>query len=84
MPEKPKLKFIDKIPQYPPNIRAPKMQKKLKLIRGEEDVHNFLIHKQYGIKVMFMVFLYYYERRNKYGLCLKSYLNLSFGKIYLM
>lgn len=51
MPEKPKLKFIDKVPTYPPNVRAPKMQKKLRLLRGEEDVHNFLQHKQYGIKV---------------------------------
>ncbi|CAG9828894.1 unnamed protein product [Diabrotica balteata] len=49
LPEKPRLKFIDKVPQLPPSIRPPKMQKKLKLMRGPEKVHNFLLHKQYGI-----------------------------------
>ncbi|KAJ8967556.1 hypothetical protein NQ314_002872 [Rhamnusium bicolor] len=48
-PDKPKLKFIDKVPQLPANIRPPKMQKKLRLMRGPEPVHNFLLHKQYGI-----------------------------------
>ncbi|XP_028134603.1 39S ribosomal protein L16, mitochondrial [Diabrotica virgifera virgifera] len=49
LPEKPRLKFIDKVPQLPPSIRPPKMQKKLKLMRGPEQVHTFLLHKQYGI-----------------------------------
>lgn len=48
-PERPKLKFMDKVPQYPPNIRPPKMQKKLRFMRGPEPLHNFLLHKQYGI-----------------------------------
>lgn len=43
---------MDKVPQYPGGIRPIKMQKKLKLMRGEEEVHNFLMHKQYGIKVI--------------------------------
>lgn len=40
---------MDKVPQYPPMIRPPKMQKKLRLMRGPEELHNFLIHRQYGI-----------------------------------
>lgn len=31
------------------NIRPPKMQKRLKLMRGPELVHNTLMHKQYGV-----------------------------------
>ncbi|XP_053672262.1 39S ribosomal protein L16, mitochondrial [Anopheles nili] len=49
IPEKPKLRFMDKVPQLPSNLRAPKMQKKLKWMRGPEMVHNSLVHKQYGI-----------------------------------
>lgn len=40
---------MERTPQYPPNMRAPKMQKKLKFMRGPELVHNTLLHKQYGI-----------------------------------
>lgn len=47
--DRPKLKFIEKVPQYPPNLKPPKMQKRLKLMRGPELIHNTLIHKQYGI-----------------------------------
>ncbi|XP_055390139.1 39S ribosomal protein L16, mitochondrial [Condylostylus longicornis] len=47
--ERPKLKMMEKVPQYPPNLRPPKMQKKLKLMRGPELVHNTLLHEQYGI-----------------------------------
>ncbi|XP_018804801.1 PREDICTED: 39S ribosomal protein L16, mitochondrial [Bactrocera latifrons] len=47
--ERPKLKVMERVPQYPPNLRPPKMQKKLKFMRGPEVVHNNLIHKQYGI-----------------------------------
>lgn len=43
---------MDKVPQYPPAMRPPKMQKKLKLMRGPETLHNFLIHKQYGIMAL--------------------------------
>lgn len=41
---------MDKVPQMPPNLKPPKMQKKLKLMRGPELIHNFLLHKQYGIQ----------------------------------
>uniref|UniRef100_A0A336L4I0 Large ribosomal subunit protein uL16m n=1 Tax=Culicoides sonorensis TaxID=179676 RepID=A0A336L4I0_CULSO len=47
--EKPKLQFLPKVPQYPANLRPPKMQKKLRFMRGPETVHNTLLHKQYGI-----------------------------------
>lgn len=45
---------MDKVPQYPPNIRPPKMQKKLRFMRGPEPLHNFLLHKQYGIMVTYI------------------------------
>ncbi|KAJ8932641.1 hypothetical protein NQ318_015991 [Aromia moschata] len=51
-PDKPKLKFIDKVPTLPPNVKPPKMQKKLRLMRGPEEIHNFLMHKQYGIMAL--------------------------------
>uniref|UniRef100_A0A1B0A9X7 Large ribosomal subunit protein uL16m n=1 Tax=Glossina pallidipes TaxID=7398 RepID=A0A1B0A9X7_GLOPL len=47
--ERPKLRVMEKVPQYPPNMRPPKMQKRLKLMRGPELIHNTLLHKQYGI-----------------------------------
>lgn len=50
--ERPKLRFMEKVPQLPPNLKAPKMQKKLKFMRGPELVHNFLTHKQYGIQAL--------------------------------
>lgn len=43
---------MDKVPQIQANLRPPKMQKKLKLMRGPERVHNFLLHKQYGIQAL--------------------------------
>nr|CAG4644294.1 EOG090X0DE4 [Lepidurus arcticus] len=49
MPERPKLKFLEKVPQYPPTIRPPKMMKRLILMRGPEEIHNQLTLKQYGI-----------------------------------
>ncbi|KAL3270216.1 hypothetical protein HHI36_009272 [Cryptolaemus montrouzieri] len=52
IPEKVRLKYIDKVPAYPPTIRPPKMQKKLKLMRGPELVHNTLQFKQYGIMAL--------------------------------
>uniref|UniRef100_A0A6M2DX17 Large ribosomal subunit protein uL16m n=1 Tax=Xenopsylla cheopis TaxID=163159 RepID=A0A6M2DX17_XENCH len=52
LPEKPKLKLLEKVPQYPAGIRPPKMQKKLRLMRGPEEIHNKLIHKQYGIMAL--------------------------------
>ncbi|MPC21886.1 39S ribosomal protein L16, mitochondrial [Portunus trituberculatus] len=47
--EKQRLKFYQKVPQYPGNIRPPKMTKRLDLIRGEEEIHRDLLLKQYGI-----------------------------------
>ncbi|XP_069156727.1 large ribosomal subunit protein uL16m isoform X3 [Procambarus clarkii] len=44
-----KLRFLPKVPQYPPSVRPPKMTKRLDLIRGEEEIHRDLIHQQYGI-----------------------------------
>lgn len=48
-PEKEKLRVMEKVPQYPPGIRAFTMQKKLRFMRGVEPYNNFLMHKQYGI-----------------------------------
>lgn len=48
-PERAKLQFLPKVPQYPPNLRPPKMQKKLRFMRGPEQIHNSFLHKQYGI-----------------------------------
>lgn len=47
--ERPKLRIMERVPQYPPNLRPPKMQKKLRFMRGPEVLHNNLLHKQYGI-----------------------------------
>lgn len=43
---------MDKVPQLPPNLKAPKMQKRLRLMRGPETIHKFLTHKQYGIQAL--------------------------------
>ncbi|XP_060528106.1 large ribosomal subunit protein uL16m [Cylas formicarius] len=48
-PERPRLKYLDRVPVIPANVRPPKMQKRLRYMRGPEDVHNFLMHKQFGI-----------------------------------
>jgi hypothetical protein len=42
---------MDKIPQMQGNIRPPKMIKNLKFMRGPEELHNFLLHQQFGIIV---------------------------------
>lgn len=52
IPDKPKLKFFDKVPQYPTSMRPPKMMKCLKFMRGPELVNNELIHQQYGIMAL--------------------------------
>jgi len=49
LPDKTKLRFVDKVPQFPVGVRPPKMQKHLDWMRGPELVHNKFIHKQYGI-----------------------------------
>lgn len=52
IPERPKLHYIDRAPNYSNSqIRPPKMFKMLDLMRGPELVHNKLIHKQFGIQV---------------------------------
>ncbi|XP_033219379.1 39S ribosomal protein L16, mitochondrial [Belonocnema kinseyi] len=48
-PERRKLRIYEKVPQYPPTLRAFKMQKRLRYMRGEEQTHNFLLHKQFGV-----------------------------------
>ncbi|XP_014470692.1 PREDICTED: 39S ribosomal protein L16, mitochondrial [Dinoponera quadriceps] len=48
-PERYKLKVMEKVPQFPPGMRAPKMQKRLRYMRGPENLHNFLMYKQFGI-----------------------------------
>nr|CAD7596135.1 unnamed protein product [Timema genevievae] len=47
--EKPKLKVMERTPQFPGNIKPPKMVKNLKFMRGPEPLHNSLLHRQYGI-----------------------------------
>ncbi|XP_055685577.1 39S ribosomal protein L16, mitochondrial [Lutzomyia longipalpis] len=47
--DRPKLKIVEKVPQFTAGLRPPKMQKRLRLMRGPELVHNKLIHRQYGI-----------------------------------
>jgi len=49
LPEKPKLHFLEKVPQLIGSTKPPKMTKRLTLMRGPELIHNQLIHKQYGI-----------------------------------
>lgn len=50
-PERRRLKVMEKVPIFPPGMRAPKMQKRLKYMRGPEMLHNFLMYRQYGIVV---------------------------------
>ncbi|CAG9585600.1 unnamed protein product [Danaus chrysippus] len=49
IPERPRLRVFDKVPLYPPNLKPPKMQKRLRYMRGPETVHNTLQLKQYGV-----------------------------------
>lgn len=51
-PENPKLRFMEKVPQYPMGIKPPRCTKRLIDIRGPELVHNTLIHRQYGVVVI--------------------------------
>lgn len=50
-PERRRLRIMEKVPQYPQGLRPPKMQKRLRYMRGPEEVHNVLLYKQYGIIV---------------------------------
>lgn len=55
-PERRRLRIYEKVPQYPPTMRPFKMQKRLRYMRGPEPVHNFLLHKQYGVIVCIFFF----------------------------
>ncbi|KAG8306902.1 mitochondrial ribosomal large subunit component [Homalodisca vitripennis] len=49
IPEKPKLSVMPRVPTLPPQTKPFKMQKSLRFMMGPEEIHNKLIHKQYGI-----------------------------------
>ncbi|XP_049867107.1 39S ribosomal protein L16, mitochondrial [Pectinophora gossypiella] len=49
IPDRQRLRIVDKVPQYPPNLKPPKMQKRLRYMRGPETLHNTLQLKQYGV-----------------------------------
>ncbi|XP_041976950.1 39S ribosomal protein L16, mitochondrial [Aricia agestis] len=49
IPERPRLRVYDKVPLYPSNLKPPKMQKRLRYMRGPELLHNTLQLKQYGV-----------------------------------
>ncbi|XP_023950384.1 39S ribosomal protein L16, mitochondrial [Bicyclus anynana] len=49
LPERQRLRIFDKVPLYPPNLKPPKMQKRLRYMRGPEELHNTLQLKQYGV-----------------------------------
>ncbi|CAK1582052.1 unnamed protein product [Parnassius mnemosyne] len=49
IPERPRLRMFEKVPLYPPNLKPPKMQKRLRYMRGPETLHNKLQLKQYGV-----------------------------------
>lgn len=51
IPTKPKLPVLTKVPILPANVRPRKMKKNLHFMRGPEEVHNALLHEQYGIVV---------------------------------
>lgn len=59
IPEKGKPRYVEKVPQPWGNVKMPKMTKNLKFMRGPEEIHNTLIHKQYGIIVGINYLLYY-------------------------
>ncbi|XP_011873521.1 PREDICTED: 39S ribosomal protein L16, mitochondrial [Vollenhovia emeryi] len=48
-PERARLRVVEKVPQYPAGMRPPKMQKRLRYMRGPEEVHNSLMYRQFGI-----------------------------------
>lgn len=53
IPERPRLRMFEKVPQYPSNLKPPKMQKRLRYMRGPELLHNKLQLKQYGVVVSY-------------------------------
>lgn len=44
-----KLKGTMKVPQPPPNMKAPRFNRGIDLMRGPEEIHNTFTHKQFGI-----------------------------------
>ena len=50
-PERRKLKFFDKVPQLPAQLKPPKMMKDLYDMRGPELIHNKLQYGEFGIQV---------------------------------
>ncbi|KAM3963384.1 mitochondrial ribosomal protein L16 [Aphomia sociella] len=49
IPERQRLRVYEKVPMYPSNLKPPKMQKRLRYMRGPELLHNSLQLKQYGV-----------------------------------
>ena len=50
-PERRKLRFFDKVPQLPAQLKPPKMMKDLYDMRGPELIHNKLQYGEFGIQV---------------------------------
>jgi len=50
-PEQRKLRFMEKVPQLPPGESGKTATRNLIDIRGPELTDNYLIHKQYGVRV---------------------------------
>lgn len=72
-PERRRLKIYDKVPTYPSNLRPFKMQKRLRYMRGPELVHNFLLHKQYGVIVR--IFFHFHQIHKLFILFFFLFLN---------
>lgn len=51
IPERQRLRVYDKVPMYPSNLKPPKMQKRLRYMRGPEPLHTTLQLQQYGVVV---------------------------------
>ncbi|XP_035436416.1 39S ribosomal protein L16, mitochondrial [Spodoptera frugiperda] len=49
IPERQRLRIYDKVPTYPANLKPPKMQKRLRYMRGPEPLHTNLQLQQYGV-----------------------------------
>ncbi|XP_063974768.1 large ribosomal subunit protein uL16m isoform X2 [Diachasmimorpha longicaudata] len=83
MPERGRLRPMEKVPQYPANIRPFKMQKRLRYMRGPENVHNQLLHKQYGIVATSGGRLRY-EHFEMIRMFFLRHMDLDSGKIFAM
>lgn len=49
IPDKPKLPVLLKVPKFDAGQKPMKMEKNLHFMRGPEEVHNTLLHEQFGI-----------------------------------